>query len=105
MPSPCLLVRRVNNLVTPLKALEAMAMEKALLVSNVDALTEIVKDGQTGVVFEADNRDSLARQCIRLCSDMDLRRGLGKEARRWVAKERNPTSMAEQYKNVYNQIL
>ncbi len=97
--------RRVNNMVTPLKPLEAMAMEKALLVSNVDGLTEIVKDGRTGLVFEADNPDSLAGKCVRLCLDANLRERLGKEARRWVARERSPANMARQYKHIYRKVL
>jgi PEP-CTERM/exosortase A-associated glycosyltransferase len=97
--------KRVNNLVTPLKPLEAMAMGKAVLASDVKALTEIVEDGRTGLVFEADNRDSLTGQCIRLAADIDLREKLGREARRWVAQERNPANMAKQYKQIYSEIL
>ncbi len=97
--------RRVSRLVTPLKPLEAMATEKAVLVSNVNGLTETVEDGRTGLVFEADDPDSLAEQCVRLCLDADLRERLGKEARRWVAKERSPHRMSHQYAHIYKQIM
>ena len=42
---------RVSQLVTPLKPYEAMAMEKALVVSAVGALLEIVTEGETGLTF------------------------------------------------------
>ena len=39
---------RVNQKVTPLKPLEAMAMEKPVIASNVNGLAELVKDNEIG---------------------------------------------------------
>lgn len=36
----------------PMKLLEAMAMEKVLLVSNVAAMAAVIRDGENGLVFE-----------------------------------------------------
>ena len=78
----------VTEMVSPMKPLEALAMEKAVLVSSVRALTEMVQDGKTGLVFEKGNVDDMARVLARLIADSDLRSRLGKAGRQWVEAER-----------------
>ena len=51
---------RVCELVSPLKPFEAMGAGKVLITSSVEALAEIVKNGETGFVFEKDNVQDLA---------------------------------------------
>ena len=41
----------VTEMVSPMKPLEALAMEKAVVVSSVAALTEMIADEETGLVF------------------------------------------------------
>ena len=53
---------RVSQLVTPLKPYEAMAMERALVVSGVGALLEIVTDGVTGRSFTPRGSDRPGRR-------------------------------------------
>ena len=88
---------RVNNLVTPLKPLEAMSMAKALLVSSVGGLKELVEDGHTGIVFEAGNSTDLASKAIMLAKDPELRFRLGAEARRYVTIERDWAAVIRAY--------
>ena len=52
---------RVAQLVTPLKPLEAMAMEKPLIVSDLPALRELVNDGETGLIYRAEDSSRLGR--------------------------------------------
>jgi glycosyltransferase involved in cell wall biosynthesis/polysaccharide pyruvyl transferase WcaK-like protein len=78
----------VTEMVSPMKPLEAYAMEKAVVVSSVGALLEMVEDGRTGLVFEKDDVESLADILARLISDPQLRGRLGREGRRWVKAER-----------------
>lgn len=79
----------VTELVPPLKPLEAMAMEKAVAVSSVRPLAEMVADGETGVTFEKGDAEDLARTLAQLIADPALRTRLGKAARKWVARERS----------------
>lgn len=51
---------KVCQLVSPLKPMEIMAMEVPLVVSDVDALSEITLDGQLAFVHKAGNPESLA---------------------------------------------
>ena len=78
----------VCEMVSPMKPLEAFAMEKAVVVSSVRALQEMVEHEQTGLIFEKGNVESLADVLERLIADPELRRTLGKNGRNWVEKER-----------------
>ena len=88
---------RVNNLVTPLKPLEAMSMAKALLVSGVGGLTELVTDQKTGLVFKPEDAEDLAAQALRLVRNPDLRRKLGDHARSYTVGERDWTRIVAHY--------
>jgi glycosyltransferase involved in cell wall biosynthesis len=79
---------RVCEMVSPMKPLEAMAMKKAVIVSSVQALAEMVQHEVTGLVFEKANIESLAETIIRLIGDRKLRAQLGENAREWVKNER-----------------
>ncbi len=79
----------VCEMVSPMKPLEAMAMEKAVIVSSVNALTEMVQDDETGLVFEKGNTISLAKVLHKLIRDPALRTRLGKKARTFVSNERS----------------
>jgi glycosyltransferase involved in cell wall biosynthesis len=78
----------VTEMVSPMKPLEAMAMEKAVIVSSVRALTEMVHHGKTGLVFEKGDIDGLTDALAQLIDDPGLREDLGKAARRWVVEKR-----------------
>lgn len=96
---------RVNHMVTPLKPFEAMAMEKAVLVSNVGGLTEIVQDGETGLVFQAGDREDLANKILHLARQMELRARLGRQARQWLVRERDWHTLVERYDEIYEDLV
>jgi glycosyltransferase involved in cell wall biosynthesis len=83
----------VTEMVSPMKPLEALAMEKAVVVSSVAALTEIVADGETGAVFAKGDVESLADALDRLIGDPELRARLGRNGRDWVVRQRTWAEM------------
>lgn len=85
----------VTELVSPLKPLEALAMEKAIVVSSLRALKDMVKHESTGLVFEKDDLNSLSQNLVRLISSPELRNRLGKAGRQWVINERTWVRSAE----------
>lgn len=89
----------VTELVTPLKPLEAMAMEKAVVMSSVAAMTEMVEHGVTGLVFQKGSAQALARVLARLIAEPDLRQSLGQQARAFVRAERTWAKMGERVKD------
>jgi len=99
------ILTRVTALTTPLKPLEAMAMERAVMVSDVPAMQELVEDGKTGLVFRAGEPADLAAKCIRLLEDDYLRSELGKNARNYVTKERSWSELVLAYQDIYNRLV
>lgn len=94
----------VTELVSPLKPFEAMAQEKAVLVSDTAALREMVIDERTGLVFEAGQTRALAEALDRLLGSASLRRKLGVAARRWVTANRTWRMAGEACVSVYRHV-
>lgn len=88
----------VCRLVTPLKTYEAMAMAKKVIVSNVGALQEMVIDGDTGEIFEAENLEELKESIIKIIDNKDI----GDNAREWVGNNRDWSSIISKVLNVYS---
>jgi glycosyltransferase involved in cell wall biosynthesis len=65
---------------SPIKAFEAMAAGRPLLISDTDASREIVEDGRTGVVVPPGNVDAWARALDRVLSDRALQMTLARAA-------------------------
>ncbi len=69
-----------------LSALEAMGAGVPVLASRVDALSEVVIDGETGLLFEIGNAAALAEAIVRLAGDAELRLKMGRAGVRHVAE-------------------
>ena len=95
---------RVSQLVTPLKPYEAMAMEKAVIVSSVGALLEMVREGETGLTFPPGDQPALAETIDSLLDDPDRRRRLGTAAREWVAANRTWTQNGRRYLEFFQRL-
>lgn len=92
---------RVCRLVTPLKPVEAMAAGRAVVVSRLPALTELVEHGVTGLTAPPEHPGGLAEVLAVLCANADLRRRLGAQARAWVARERTWRANGIRYRQLY----
>ena len=90
-----------TRLTTPLKPLEAMAMGKAVVASDLDALRELIEDGRTGLLFAAGNAPDLAAKVMTLLASEALRRSLGQAATAEVRLTRTWTTEVAQYRSVY----
>jgi glycogen(starch) synthase len=96
---------RLTEMVTPLKPLEAMALGKAVLGSDVGGIRELIDMEQTGLLFRADDVDDFCRQAGRLLDNPALREELGVRARELVLREKDWAILAERYFNVYDAAL
>jgi len=94
----------VCEMVSPLKPFEAMAMEKAVIVSDVAALSEIIDDGKTGLVFKKDNIYDLADKLEILISNKQLCKSLGAEARKWIKEHREWHVLSQKLLDVYTEL-
>lgn len=95
----------VTEMVSPMKPLEALAMEKAVVVSSVRALAEMIVEHETGLVFEKGNIKDLSNKLEILIKDEKLRKRLGRNGRLWVENDRNWDKTSEKVKNVMNEFL
>jgi glycosyltransferase involved in cell wall biosynthesis len=95
----------VCQVVTPLKPLEAMALQIPVVTSNVTDLRELVADGETGIFFKAEDPESLSSACIQLTHDASVRRKLSRASREWVRRERDWRAITLRYDSLYSFIL
>jgi len=91
VPDPKALMCACDVIVVPsrreglgLAALEAMALERPVIVSDAGGLAEIVLHGETGLVFPRGEPQPLAEAIIRVLADPELGYRLGKAGRRRV---------------------
>ncbi len=94
----------VCRVVSPLKPFEAMAMEKPVILSDLPASREIVRDGVTGLVCRAGDPSDLASTIARLAADPNLRRDLGRRAREWVVANNSWQMNAERLVDLYERL-
>ena len=96
---------RLTELVTPLKPLEAMAMGKVFVASDVGGHRELVRDGETGVLFPAGDVDALARALARLLDDPGLRRDIEARQVPWVRANHSWDRTTAPYAALYARAL
>ena len=84
----------VTEIVSPLKPFEAMAMGKAVIGSNVAAIADIVRHGQTGWLFEKNDTDALIAAMESALADPQATEAMGAAARDFVVAEHDWTDIA-----------
>ena len=85
---------------TSLAALEAMACGRPLVAGDVGGLAEMVVDGETGLLVQADG-EMLASAILRLADSPQLRAELASAARRYVVDNHSHLRAAQAYVEVY----
>ena len=95
---------RVCRLVTPLKPVEAMAMQRCVVVSALPALEELITPGVSGFTFTADDAGSLADVVEPLIADPRQRAEAGAAAREQVREERTWQANGRRYRAIYEQL-
>jgi PEP-CTERM/exosortase A-associated glycosyltransferase len=96
---------RLTELVTPLKPLEAMAQGRVLVASDVGGHKELIRHGETGMLFEAGNAKALAQAVVNLLAAKDSWPAMRAAGRRFVEQERNWTASVANYPAAYAGLL
>ncbi len=94
---------RLTELVTPLKPLEAMAMGKALIASDVGGHQELIIHDKTGVLFKAGDEAVLAAELADLLSNQGRIKALERQGRDWVLEHHRWEQTTTVYRDVYAQ--
>jgi len=95
---------RLTDLVTPLKPLEAMAMGRPCLASDVGGHKELITDQKDGLLFKAGDIDSLTSQ-LKLAYQQDDFGSIIKNGLHKVKVERNWTVSAAPYQSIYTMLM
>ena len=96
---------RLTELVTPLKPLEAMALGKVIVASDVGGHRELIRDGETGNLFPADDKDALAHAILRVLRHRDTWPAQLAAGHRYVETERTWAASVARYAPVYQALL
>ena len=80
----------------PLVLLDALALGKAVVATDVNGTRDYVMNGVTASVVPAGDAIRLAQAVRDLLDDEDLRQRLGEQARQWVGAEFPPERFARE---------
>lgn len=90
----------------PIGLLEAMAMEKAVIGTNVDGTREVLEHNVNGILAETTQRvDDLARAMAGLAANQSKRQELGKKARQSILTNYDVVQMTRQTETLYSHVL
>jgi glycosyltransferase involved in cell wall biosynthesis len=88
---------RLTELVTPLKPLEAMAQGRVLVASDVGGHKELIRHGETGMLFKAGSAEALSQTVLALFNSQNKWPTIRAAGRRFVEEERNWTRSIANY--------
>lgn len=77
----------IGRWTSPLKIFEYMAQAKAIVVSDLPVIREIIEDGQTGLIVPPENVDAWCRAIDRLADSPELLDSLGRRARECLLRK------------------
>ena len=90
----------------PIALIEAMALGKAVIATNVDGTIEVIDNGINGVLVNSRNLvPELTNALVDLCNDSYKRVRLGTMAKKTVTENYNASTMARSIEKVYRNVM
>jgi glycosyltransferase involved in cell wall biosynthesis len=89
----------------PLTILEAMAMEKTVVTSDTGVISEIVQDGETGILVPVNERENISEVLIKLLMDENISTQIGKNARKYVKNFYDWDIIMRQTSNIFEKVI
>ncbi|HPF59438.1 MAG TPA: glycosyltransferase, exosortase A system-associated [Candidatus Competibacteraceae bacterium] len=96
---------RLTELVTPLKPLEAMAQGRLFIASDVGGHHELIRNGETGILFRAGDTGDLTAKALELLAHPERWPALKANGRRFVEEERTWPNSVERYTRIYDALV
>ena len=81
-----------------------MAQTRLVVASNVGGHRELIRDGQTGMLFTAGNLVSLADTVMAILADPVKGRRISQQGRLFIEQERNWKSSVQRYQPVFERL-
>jgi glycosyltransferase involved in cell wall biosynthesis len=88
----------------PTVAMEAMVMGKPVIASRIGGLSDIVVDGETGILVEPNNSKELAKAMQFLLDNPEKRKKMGSMAKQWVA-DFQASAVISRIEEVYQELV
>jgi N-acetyl-alpha-D-glucosaminyl L-malate synthase BshA len=88
-----------------LAALEAMSCALPVVASNIGGLHEVIRNGETGFLFDPHDVRGMSDVIIRLLSDGGWRREVGKKARERAKRDFSRDAIVGEYVSLYEELL
>ena len=85
----------------PLSLLEAMAIGKPALASNIGPIQEIITDGQTGLLFEPKDSQDIKRALIEVILDSQRAKQLGQRGKDFIKIKFGPLKNVKVLEELY----
>lgn len=96
---------KITDTVTPLKPLEAMAIGKIVIASNVGGMKELIDNDINGFLFDADNINDLERCIAKILSlNVSKKQIIISNAIEFIKSERLWSINALKYKEIYEKL-
>jgi PEP-CTERM/exosortase A-associated glycosyltransferase len=96
----------LTELVTPLKPLEAMAQGRVLVASDVGGHKELIRDGETGLLFKAGDVQALQSKILESLALTPIRlEQIRRAGREFVETERTWAKSVARYADVYARLV
>lgn len=89
----------------PYSMLEGAAMKKPMVASNVGGISGLIKDDETGYLFDAGNTDEFAKKLSKLCDNPKIREEMGENIYKLATSEFSSVNFAKTHIDIYQEIL
>lgn len=88
----------------PVTILEAMAMQKPILATNVGGIPEMIQNGSNGILIESKNTNALISALSGMITNNDMRRCLGQKAKETAQDQFRLEIMIRNYEELYKNL-
>lgn len=82
--------------------IQAMACRKPIIATNIPGINNLIKDGNTGILFEPKNVNDLTRKLESLIEDKNQRKQISKKALDYAQQHFSSKKMFDQYATLIN---
>jgi glycosyltransferase involved in cell wall biosynthesis len=91
--------------IAPLAVLQAMALAKAVIATDVGGIPYIIDDGLNGILIQKEDYKALAEKVSLLIRDAGLRRRLGFNAQKKISDDYRINTVGDKLYRIYTEVL
>jgi len=89
----------------PMVVLEAMAAGLPVIASKVGGVPDLIRDGETGLMFDPSTPDNMREVTGKMMADADLRARIGQAGKAEALERFHPKVIAQEHLRIYREVL